>query len=122
MELRLLAATDVDDVTELIADAMTLRFTRVPEPPPEGFAQGWYERYEQGRESRSKEAFAIVGDDGAFRGLALAPAIDDEAAEAEHLKQGRRGDTQLWARPVRRSGAEHAFVVTIVTERAFAPG
>ena len=164
MELRLLAATDVDDVTELIADATTLRFTRVPEPPPEGFAQGWYERYEQGRETRSKEAFAIVGDDGAFLGLALAPTIDDEAAEAElgyivaahargrgvasealrqltawafevrgiqrayllidvdnaasgkvaeragyrlegvmrstYLKQGRRGDTQLWARLV----------------------
>jgi RimJ/RimL family protein N-acetyltransferase len=162
MELRLLAAADVDDVTELISDATTLRYTRVPEPPPEGFAQGWYERYEQGRATRSKEAFAIVGDDGAFLGLALAPAIDDEAAEAElgyivaahargrgvasealrqltawafeergvqrayllidvdnaasgkvaeragyrlegvmrntYLKQGRRGDTQLWAR------------------------
>ena len=30
-----------------------------------------------------KEAFAIVGDDGAFLGLALAPTIDAEAAEAE---------------------------------------
>ena len=162
IELRLLTAADVDDVTELIADATTLRYTRVPEPPPEGFAQGWYERYEQGRATGSKEAFAIVGDDGAFLGLALAPAIDDEAAEAElgyivaahargrgvasealrqlsswafedrgiqrayllidvdnaasskvaeragyrfegvmrsaYLKQGRRGDTQLWAR------------------------
>ena len=162
MQLRLLAATDVDDVTDLIADATTLRYTRIPEPPPEGFAQGWYERYEQGRATGSKEAFAIVGDDGAFLGLALAPAIDDEAAEAElgyivaahargrgvasealrqltawafeergiqrayllidvdnaasskvaeragyrfegvmrsaYLKQGRRGDTQLWAR------------------------
>jgi RimJ/RimL family protein N-acetyltransferase len=83
MELRPLAAADVDDVTELIADATTLRYTRVPEPPPEGFAQGWYERYERGRETRTKEAFAIVGDDGAFLGLALAPAIDEEAAEAE---------------------------------------
>ena len=162
MQLRPLAAADVDDVTELISDPTTLRHTRVPEPPPEGFARGWYERYEQGREARSKEAFAIVGDDGAFLGLALAPAIDDEAAEAElgyivaahargrgvasealrqltawafeergiqrayllidvenaasskvaeragyrlegvmrsaYLKQGRRGDTQLWAR------------------------
>ena len=83
MELRPLAASDVDDVTELIADPTTLRYTRVPEPPPEGFAQGWYERYEQGRATRTKEAFAIVGDDGAFLGLALAPTIDDEAAEAE---------------------------------------
>ena len=83
MELRPLAASDVDDVTELIADPTTLRYTRVPEPPPVGFAQGWYERYEQGRATRTKEAFAIVGDDGAFLGLALAPTIDDEAAEAE---------------------------------------
>jgi RimJ/RimL family protein N-acetyltransferase len=162
MELRRLAAADVDDVADLIADPTTLRYTRVPEPPPEGFARGWYERYEQGRETGAKEAFAIVGDDGAFLGLALAPAIDDEAAEAElgyivaahargrgvasealrqlsswafeergiqrayllidvdnaasskvaeragyrfegvmrstYLKQGRRGDTQLWAR------------------------
>ena len=84
MELRPLAASDVDDVTELIADPTTLRYTRVPEPPPEGFAQGWYERYEQGRATRTKEAFAIVGDDGAFLGLALAPTIDEMAAEAEH--------------------------------------
>ena len=162
MELRLLTAADVDDVTELIADPTTLRYTRVPEPPPDGFAQGWYERYAQGRETRSREAFAIVGDDGAFLGLALAPEIDEEAAEAElgyivaghargrgvasealrrltawafeergvqrayllidvdnpasskvaeragyrlegvmrstYIKQGRRGDTQLWAR------------------------
>ena len=83
MELRLLSPADVDDVTDLIADPATLRYTRVPEPPPDGFAQGWYERYERGRESRSREAFAIVGDDGAFLGLALAPAIDGEAAEAE---------------------------------------
>ena len=162
MQLRPLSSADLDDVTDLIADATTLRYTRVPEPPPEGFARGWYERYAQGRATRSKEAFAIVGDDGAFLGLALAPAIDEEAAEAElgyivaahargrgvasealrqltawafeergiqrayllidvdnaasskvaeragyrlegvmrsaYLKQGRRGDTQLWSR------------------------
>ena len=162
MELRPLAASDVDDVDELIKDPDTLRFTRVPEPPPEGFAKQWYARYEQGRETSSREAFAIVDDDGVFLGLALAPTIDAEAAEAElgymvaahargrgvasealrrltdwafekrgiqrayllidvdnpasgkvaeragyrlegvmrstYLKQGRRGDTQLWSR------------------------
>ena len=164
IELRPLTAGDVDDVHELVQDPDTLRFTRIPEPPPDGFAREWYQRYEQGRETRSKEAFAIVGDDGAFLGLALAPTIDAEAAEAElgyivaahargrgvasaaleqltrwafeergiqrayliidvenpaskivaeragytlegvmrstYLKQGRRGDTQLWARLV----------------------
>jgi RimJ/RimL family protein N-acetyltransferase len=134
----------------------------VPEPPPDGFARSWYERYEARRADGTGEAFAIAGDDGEFLGLALAPTIDEEAAEAElgyivaahargrgiasealrqlttwafeergirrahllidvdnpassrvaeragyrlegvmrstYLKQGRRGDTQLWAR------------------------
>jgi RimJ/RimL family protein N-acetyltransferase len=134
----------------------------VPEPPPEGFARSWYERYEARRADGTGETFAIAGDDGAFLGLALAPTIDEEAAEAElgyivaaaargrgvasralelltrwafeqrgiqrayllidvdnpasakvaqragyrlegvmrstYIKQGRRGDTQLWAR------------------------
>ncbi len=134
----------------------------MPEPPPEGFAHTWYERYEARRADGTGEAFAIAGDDGGFLGLALAPAIDDEAGEAElgyivaahargrgvasealrqltawafeergilrahllidvanpasskvaeragyrlegvmrsaYIKQGRRGDTQLWAR------------------------
>jgi RimJ/RimL family protein N-acetyltransferase len=164
IELRPLTAADVDDVHDLVQDPDTLRFTRIPEPPPDGFARQWYARYQQGRETSSKEAFAIVGDDGAFLGLALAPSIDAEAAEAElgyivaahargrgvasealrqltawafeergtqrayllidvdnaasgkvaeragyrlegvmrstYLKQGRRGDTQLWARLV----------------------
>jgi RimJ/RimL family protein N-acetyltransferase len=83
MELRRLTAADVDDVGELISDPETLRFTRVPEPPPEGFSQGWYESYERRRAANEGEAFAITGDDGAFLGLALAPSIDEEAAEAE---------------------------------------
>ena len=83
IELRPLSPADVDDVHELVQDPDTLRFTRVPEPPPDGFAREWYARYEQGRETSTKEAFAIVGDDGAFLGLALAPAIDAEAGEAE---------------------------------------
>ena len=162
MELRRLSPADVGDLHDLIADPDTLRFTRIPEPPPPDFARDWYARYERKREAGDGEAFAIVGDDGAFLGVALAPAIDEEAAEAElgyivaahargrgvaaealrqltawafeergiqrayllidvdnpasskvaeragyrfegvmrntYLKQGRRGDTQLWAR------------------------
>ena len=83
MELRLLSAADLGDLHVLIGDPETLRYTRIPEPPPEGFARQWYERYERKRETGEGEAFAIAGDDGAFLGLALAPIIDDEAAEAE---------------------------------------
>jgi RimJ/RimL family protein N-acetyltransferase len=83
MRLRRLSPADLDDVHELVQDPDTLRFTRIPEPPPEDFAQEWIARYEQARETGAKEAFAITDDGGAFLGLALAPAIDEEAAEAE---------------------------------------
>ncbi len=83
MRLRPLSTADLGDVQELIRDPDTLRFTRIPEPPDEDFAQGWIARYEQARETGTKEAFAIVDGDGAFLGLALAPSIDEEAAEAE---------------------------------------
>jgi RimJ/RimL family protein N-acetyltransferase len=83
VELRPLSAAHLGDVAELIADPETLRFTRIPEPPPDGFAREWIARYERGRATGEREAFAILGGDGAFVGIALAPVIDAEAAEAE---------------------------------------
>ena len=67
----------------IVADPEALRFTRIPEPPPPGFARQWLERYEEGRRDGSREAFAAVDDDGRFLGLALAPEFDREAAEVE---------------------------------------
>ena len=83
MRLRPLSPADLGDIQELIQDPDTLRFTRIPEPPGEDFAQDWIARYQQARETGTKEAFAITDEDGAFLGLALAPSIDAEAAEAE---------------------------------------
>jgi RimJ/RimL family protein N-acetyltransferase len=83
MRLRPLSPADLGDVQELIQDPDTLRFTRIPEPPDDDFAQQWIARYEQARATGTKEAFAITDDAGAFLGLALAPSIDAESAEAE---------------------------------------
>ena len=69
-------------VEEMLEDPDLLRFTRIPEPVPPGFARGWFERYEEGRSDGSREAFAIV-EDGEFLGLALAPEIDRETRTAE---------------------------------------
>ena len=55
----------------------------VPVPVPEGFERTWLERYEVGRADGTREAFAIVDDDGSFLGLALAFGIDREARELE---------------------------------------
>jgi RimJ/RimL family protein N-acetyltransferase len=84
-ELRLepLSARHLDDLDALAHDPEVLRFTRVPEPPPSGFAHTWLARYEAGRRTGTAEGFAAVDPDGAFLGLALAPEIDVEGRELE---------------------------------------
>jgi RimJ/RimL family protein N-acetyltransferase len=59
------------------------RFTRFPDPPDPAFPRAWLARYEAGRAEGTKEAFAIVDGGDRFLGVALAPQIDREAAEAE---------------------------------------
>ena len=82
VSLRLLGAEDLDLLGELVSDASTRRFTRIPEPPPDGFAQTWFAAYEAGRADGTREAFVVVAD-GDEVGLALAPVIEREAATAE---------------------------------------
>ena len=72
----------LDGVAELLDDPDTLRFTRVPEPPPPDFPREWLGRYEEGRKDGSREGFAAIGDDGDFLGLALVTFSRDEG-EAE---------------------------------------
>ena len=67
----------------LIADPVSLRFTRIPEPTPPGFPRLWLDSYEAGRRDGTREAFAAIDDDGTFLGLALAPEIERSAQEAE---------------------------------------
>jgi len=81
--LRPLAEEHLDAVGGLFDDPDVLRFTRLPVPPPPGYARRWLDRYEAGRLDGTREAFAAVDDDGTFLGLALAVAIDREAREVE---------------------------------------
>jgi RimJ/RimL family protein N-acetyltransferase len=73
----------LDDVTELVTDPDVLRFTRVPEPVPDGFARTWMTLYETGRRDGTREGFVAVSGDGRFLGLALAPHMDAAAGEME---------------------------------------
>jgi RimJ/RimL family protein N-acetyltransferase len=72
-----------DDIASLIDDPDVLRFTRVPEPPPAGFAEAWIERYVAGRRSGTCDGFAALSPDGEFLGMAVVPHIDRAAAEVE---------------------------------------
>ena len=70
-------------IPALLADRDTLRFTRIPEPVPDGFPGRWYEMYEAGRRDGTREAFVAVDGTGAPLALALVPEIDARAGEAE---------------------------------------
>ena len=67
----------------LVHDPDTVRFTRVPDPAPLGYARTLLEIAEAGRDDGTREAFAIVGDDGEFLGLAVAPRIDRDGLTME---------------------------------------
>jgi RimJ/RimL family protein N-acetyltransferase len=73
----------LDEVAELVADPEVLRFTRIAEPPPDGFARTWIASYEAARRDGSREGFAAFDGDGRFVGLGLAPQIDRGAGEVE---------------------------------------
>jgi RimJ/RimL family protein N-acetyltransferase len=73
----------LDHIPALIADDDVMRFSRIPDPPPEDFPRHWLEMYERGREDGTREGFAAFDGDGRFLGLALVPEIDREGSEAE---------------------------------------
>jgi RimJ/RimL family protein N-acetyltransferase len=66
-----------------LEDPDIVRNTRVPEPPPAGFAEYWLGRYEEGRELGTRDGFALEDAEGRHLGLGVAPRIDREARTAE---------------------------------------
>jgi RimJ/RimL family protein N-acetyltransferase len=67
----------------ITGDPEAVRFTRLPEPVPDGFAASWLARYVQGRADGTGYGFAAVDDDGRFLGVGLAPHVDAETREVE---------------------------------------
>jgi RimJ/RimL family protein N-acetyltransferase len=83
IRLEPLADRHLGAVEALLEDPDVLRFTRVPVPPPSGFARTWLSIYEAARVDGSAEGFAALDESGAVVGLGLAPTIDRDAAEVE---------------------------------------
>jgi RimJ/RimL family protein N-acetyltransferase len=83
VRLELFEDQHVEAFEAMLDDPDVLRFTRLPDPAPAGYAGRWLERYRNGREAGTAEAFAIVGDDGEFLGVAVAPEIEPEARQGE---------------------------------------
>ncbi|MDX6571088.1 MAG: hypothetical protein QOC86_244 [Gaiellales bacterium] len=83
ISLERLGEQHLGELAALTADPVVLRFTRVPDPPPEDFARSWLDRYLAGQLDGSCAGFAALSDDGGFLGLGVAMAIDREAGELE---------------------------------------
>ena len=73
----------VSILADVVNDPDVLRFTRVPDPPPESFAESWFAGYEEGRRAGTRDGFAILDAGGTFLGTAVAPSIDRTTATVE---------------------------------------
>ena len=73
----------LDDVRALVADPDVLHYTRIPEPPPDDFAQSWIAAYEAARKHGTREGFAAITGGGEFVGIGLAPTIERKDREIE---------------------------------------
>jgi RimJ/RimL family protein N-acetyltransferase len=78
-----LAREHLSFLADVVRDPDVLRFTRVPDPPPEDFIEGWFAGYEQGREAGTRDAFAVIHGDGTFLGAAVAPSINRATGTVE---------------------------------------
>ena len=72
-----------DAFRRMLEDPEVPRYTRVPEPVPDGFTEHWAAAYDVGRASRTKEAFAIVDATDQLLGIAVAPEIRRAERTAE---------------------------------------
>ena len=123
-----LQARHLDDVRALVADPEVLRYTRIPEPPPDDFAESWIASYEAAREDGTRDGFAAATGDGEFVGIGLAPTIDRKDLELElgyivpARARGRGVATEIlrlltvWA--FDQIGAMRAYLIIDVENRA----
>ncbi len=73
----------IDEIRPWLDDPDVLRFTRIPDPQPPKFLEGWLRSYEDGRRSGTRDAFWVIDADEALVGLAVVPKIDTETRTAE---------------------------------------
>lgn len=84
IRLKILGEEYLEHLHALASDPTVREYTRIPEPPPDGFARAWLRMYEAARLAGTRELFGVTDeDDGEFYGMAAAVSIDLDAATAE---------------------------------------
>lgn len=82
IRLEPLSERHLDGLRDMVSDPVVLRYTRVPEPVPDGFEQKWFAMYAAGRIDGTREAFAALEGDE-FLGIGVAPSIDRDGRTVE---------------------------------------
>src|SRR5262249_33937647 len=84
IRLEPLTAEHAAAMDALARDEDVARFTRVPEPVPDGFGSVWVARYTRGREDGTNAGFAVVDrQSGDFLGFVALVKLDLDTQEAE---------------------------------------
>lgn len=83
IQLEPLTAEHAAAMDALARDDDVARFTRVPEPVPDGFGERWIERYRRGRDEGTNAAFAVVDAESGVLGFIGLVKLDLETQEAE---------------------------------------
>lgn len=79
-----LGAQHAEAMDALARDDDVARFTRIPEPVPDGFGAVWIERYTRGRAEGTNAGFAVVDSkSGDFVGFVALVRLDLDTQEAE---------------------------------------
>jgi len=74
-----LSAEHLPALRETMRDGEVLRFTRTPDPMPDGWLEEWLAGFDGDR----RMALAILDDEGQFAGYAVTGPVDREALEVE---------------------------------------
>jgi RimJ/RimL family protein N-acetyltransferase len=84
IRLERLGDEHADAMDALARDEDVARFTRIPEPVPDGFGAVWIERYMRGRAEGTNAGFAVVeAKSRQFLGFVALVRLDLETQEAE---------------------------------------
>ncbi|SDR94104.1 Protein N-acetyltransferase, RimJ/RimL family [Nocardioides scoriae] len=79
MNLEPLRPAHVPQVLATMRDPATLRFTRAPDPVPDGWVEQWLTRFD----GHDRHAWAVLDGTGTFVGYAVTGPVDHEGAEVE---------------------------------------
>ena len=111
-EIRLVPLSPAHElqVTALVDDEESRRYTRIPTEPPADFVPTWLRSYDEGRADGTRLGFAIESHEREFLGLGLFVRIE---------REGRQGEIGYLVAPAARGRGVATRSVALLTDWGF---